>query len=173
MSLVSLVVVTPMVLPLGLKNKVFNFVSFFIQLNSPSWEDSKSGLRIEIGWHLIHFLAKKRSKTAKIRYFGSFRLFRPTATPFVSFPIPLRVLRSNHECTSASWGNIVEREDSERSGGLSLHPVNMEEWVLPCTNYINCIILQILSYVTITYYHKGHVSAQRHKNVTNRIILHF
>ena len=43
------------------------FLSFRGQLDATSYEDSKSGLRIEIG--------KKRSKTGKIGYFASYRQF--------------------------------------------------------------------------------------------------
>ena len=43
------------------------FLSFRGQLDATSYEDSKSGLRIEIG--------KKRSKTGKIGYFASCRQF--------------------------------------------------------------------------------------------------
>ena len=56
-------------------NKISIFLKFKGQRNAPGWEDSKSGLKNELGPYLTPFLAKKRSKSGELCYFASFRQF--------------------------------------------------------------------------------------------------
>ena len=59
----------------GQKNKIFIFLSFWGQKDSPGWEDFKSGLKIVIGQYLTPFSVKTQSKSGKFGYFVSFDSF--------------------------------------------------------------------------------------------------
>ena len=49
----------------GVKNKVVTLLSFWGLKDAPWWDDSKSGLRIKIEWHLPLFWPKNGRKLAK------------------------------------------------------------------------------------------------------------
>ena len=84
------------------KRKVFNFISFLGQVDSPWWDDSKTGRRIEIGWYLNPFSAKKVHKLQNIEFCQFFDRFLAKWVKYQQISILRSVSKSPHQGES-SW----------------------------------------------------------------------